>query len=134
MLIDANYRIVHMSETAGRYVMPSAGQLRNDVTELVRPELRFDLRAALHLAFERNQPSIGLAIPVRFNGSPHQVFLQVRPVPSGEGSRREAIVFFIEGDALEEPEGRQYPGGARSSSRDLSTAAEGGTEADSLPA
>ncbi len=104
MLIDANYRIVHMSETAGRYVMPSAGQLRNDVTELVRPELRFDLRAALHLAFERNQPSIGLAIPVRFNGSPHQVFLQVRPVPSAEGSRREAIVFFIEGDALEEPE------------------------------
>ena len=54
-----------MSESAGRYVLPSGGQLRNDVTELVRPELRFDLRAALHVAFERNQPSISLTIPVQ---------------------------------------------------------------------
>ena len=104
MLIDANYQIVNMSETAGRYIMPSGGQLPSDVTELVRPELRFDLRTALHRAFERNQPSISLTIPVRFNGAPHTVFLQVRPVSSGNGSPRQAIVFFIEGDALEEPD------------------------------
>jgi hypothetical protein len=36
--------------------------LRNDITELVRPELRFDLRAALHLAFERNEPSLSLIL------------------------------------------------------------------------
>ena len=79
MLVDANFQIVHISENAGRFVQPSAGQIRNDVTELVRPELRFDLRAGLHRAFERNQQSLSLPIPVRFNGSPRRVYLQVKP-------------------------------------------------------
>ena len=64
--------------------MPSGGQLRNDVTELVRPELRFDLRAALHVAFERNQPSISLAIPVRFNGAPHRFFSKCARFPAAK--------------------------------------------------
>lgn len=105
ILVDSNHQVVNMSEEAGRFIHPSGGQIRNDVTELVRPELRFDLRAALHLAFERNQPTISLAIPVRFNGTPHRVFLQVRPVPSGESNPRQAIVFFIEGGATEEQDG-----------------------------
>ncbi len=105
MLVDINHQVVHMSEAVGRFVQPSGGPIRNDVTELVRPELRFDLRAALHLAFERKEPSLSLAIPVQFNGAPHRVFLQVRPVASGEGSLRQAVVFFIEGDALLELEG-----------------------------
>ena len=100
MLVDANFQIVHMSENAGRFVQPSAGQMRNDVTELVRPKLRFDLRAGLHRAFERNQQSLSLPIPVRFNGSPRRVYLQVKP--SAPGNPRQAVVFFIEGDALEE--------------------------------
>ena len=80
MLVDINHLIVNMSEEAGRFLQPSGGQLRNDVTELVRPELRFDLRAALHRAFERNQPILSLGIPVKFNGSPQRVFMQVKPV------------------------------------------------------
>jgi len=102
MLVDANFQIVHMSENAGRFVQPSAGQIRNDVTELVRPELRFDLRAGLHRAFERNQQSLSLPIPVRFNGSPRRVYLQVKPTASDGGNPRQAVVFFIEGDTVEE--------------------------------
>ena len=102
MLVDANFQIVHMSENAGRFVQPSAGQMRNDVTELVRPELRFDLRASLRKAFERNQQSLSLPIPVRFNGSPRRVYLQVKPTAPDGDTPRQAVVFFIEGDAVEE--------------------------------
>ena len=102
MLVDANFQIVHMSENAGRFVQPSAGQIRNDVTELARPELRFDLRAGLHRAFERNQQSLSLPIPVRFNGSPRRVYLQIKPTAADDGSPRRAVVFFIEGDVVEE--------------------------------
>ena len=102
MLVDANFQIVHMSENAGRFVQPSAGQMRNDVTELVRPELRFDLRAGLHRAFERNQQSLSLPIPVRFNGTPHRVYLQVKPTAPDDDGPRRAVVFFIEGDAVED--------------------------------
>src|SRR5262249_34196099 len=104
MLIDKNHQIVNMSEGVGRFVQPSGGQMRNDITELVRPELRFDLRAALHMAFERNQPSLSLGIPVQFNGSPHRVFLQVKPVSSEHVNPEQAVVFFIEGDAITKAE------------------------------
>ena len=101
MLVDANFQIVHMSDHAGRFIQPSAGQVRNDITELVRPELRFDLRAGLHRAFERNQQSLSLPIPVRFNGSPRRVYLQIKPTAPNDDNPRQAIVFFIEGDAVE---------------------------------
>ncbi len=90
-----------MSGDAGRFIQPSGGQMRNDVTELVRSELRFDLRAALHRAFERNQPTLTLPVPVRFNGAPRRVFLQVRPVAAEQDNPSQAVVFFIEGDAVE---------------------------------
>ncbi|MGO9544200.1 MAG: CheR family methyltransferase, partial [Rhodomicrobium sp.] len=104
ILVNISHQIVNMSENAGRFFRPSGGQMRNDITELVRPELRFDLRAALHRAFERNQSSLTLPIPVQFNGAAHRVFLQVRPVNSGHGTARHALIFFLEGDAIEPAE------------------------------
>lgn len=111
ILVDLNHQIVNMSEEAGRFIQPSGGQIRNDITELVRPEMRFDLRAALHLAFERNQPSLSLPIPVRFNGAPHRVFIQVRPVSASDGNPAQAVIFFIEGDAIGEAEGEKASAG-----------------------
>ena len=79
---------VHLSENAGRFLQPSGGPLTSDVAELVRPELRFELRSALHRAFERGEPTLSLPIPVRFNGAPHRVYLQVRPVGEDERPTR----------------------------------------------
>ena len=101
VLVDVTYQIVNMSEEAGRFMQPSGGRIRNDVTELVRPELRFDLRAALHRAFERNQASLSLPIPVQFNGTLKRMFLQVRPVTPEKDGPRQAVLFFIEGDPIE---------------------------------
>jgi two-component system, chemotaxis family, CheB/CheR fusion protein len=100
VIVDSNYHVINMSEGVGRYIQPSGGQIRNDVTELVRAELRFDLRAALHRAFERNHPTLSLPIPVQFNGTAKRVFLQVRPVAFDKDAPRQAVVFFIEGDAV----------------------------------
>ena len=55
ILVDEAHRAVHLSENAGRFLQPSGGPLTSDVTELVRQELRSDLRAALHQAFERGE-------------------------------------------------------------------------------
>ena len=52
-LVDHTGRVLHLSENAGRYLQPSAGPLATDIADLVRPELRFELRTALHRAFER---------------------------------------------------------------------------------
>jgi two-component system, chemotaxis family, CheB/CheR fusion protein len=101
VLVDDTNRVLHLSETAGRYLQPSGGPLTSDVTDLVRQEMRFDLRSALHRAFERGEGTLTAAIPVRFNGDAHPVHLQVRPQVEDKDAKeiKRALVFFIEGEA-----------------------------------
>ena len=100
IVVDESYRVVHLSEQAGRYLQFSGGTLTNDITELAREELRFDIRAALHRVFARNEASLSGPIGVRFNGAVRRVYLQSRPIASEPNPGRSAIVFFFEGDAL----------------------------------
>ena len=101
VMVDESYRIVHLSETAGRYLQPSGGPLANDITELAREELRFDLRALLHRAFARKEVGLSGPIAVRLDGAVRRVYLQVRPQNS-DPTRPSAIVFFFEGETFGE--------------------------------
>jgi two-component system CheB/CheR fusion protein len=103
ILVDESHRVVHLSDSAGRFLQPSRGALTGDLVELVRQELRFELRSALHRAFEQRMATLSMAIPVRFNGAPHRVLMHVKLIddnPAGEG--RAAIVMFIEGEEIAE--------------------------------
>lgn len=101
ILVDENHRVLHLSDNAGRYLLPPGGPLSGDLPDLARPELRFELRSSLNRAFEQNQSTLSLPIPVRFNGAPHRVYLLVRPLPEN-GAPRQALVIFIEGEAVAE--------------------------------
>ena len=101
ILVDEAHRVLHLSDSAGRYVAPSGGPLSADVTELVRPELRFEVRSCLHRAFERRRSTLSLAVPVKVNGASHQVQVQVKPIEEA-GEWRRAVILFIEGDAVTE--------------------------------
>lgn len=99
ILVDDHSRVLHLSETVGRYLLPSAGPLSTEVTDLVRPELRSELRTALHRALERNEASLSEPITAGFNGNARRVLLQVRPVKSsGHDKGRRVLILFIEGD------------------------------------
>lgn len=100
MLVDENYHAIHLSEHAGRFLLLSGGPISTDATEMVREELRFDLRTALHRAFERGEPTLSMPISVQFNGSKHRVYLQVKPVLEDNDPTRYALVLFIEGEAV----------------------------------
>jgi len=103
ILVDESHRVVHLSEMAGRFLQPSGGSLTGDVVDLVRPELRFELRSALHRAFEQNLPSLSLGIPVKFNGRSHRVLMQIKPAAAEElGDMRHAVVMFVEGEEVSE--------------------------------
>jgi len=101
ILVDEAHRVVHLSDTAGRYLLPSGGPLSADLTELVRPELRFELRSALHRAFEQRRPTLSLPVRVRLNSATHPLQIQIKPLEES-GEWRRAIVLFIEGDAVAE--------------------------------
>ncbi|APG89503.1 chemotaxis protein CheB [Sinorhizobium americanum] len=104
MVVDESHRAVHLSENAGRFLQPSGGPVSTDATDLVREEFRFDLRAALHRAFERNEATLSMPILAHLDGQPHRVYLQVKPVLQGTDPTRHALVLFIEGDVLDPSE------------------------------
>jgi len=91
-----------MSENAGRFLQPAGGPLSGNVGDLVRPELRSELRSALHRAFKTSQPWLSPPIPVRFNGTPHRVLMHVKPDDHDDNGENRAIVLFIEGGAVEQ--------------------------------
>jgi two-component system, chemotaxis family, CheB/CheR fusion protein len=103
ILVDQSHRVIHMSDNAGRYLQPAGGPLTGDVVDLVRPELRYELRSSLHRVFESARSSLSMPIPVRFNGSPHCVLLQVKPADEQKGTNLgRAVVLFIEGERVED--------------------------------
>ncbi|MEQ1954142.1 PAS domain-containing protein [Mesorhizobium sp. CN2-181] len=90
-----------MSDNAGRFLQPSGGLLSGDVVDLVRPELRFELRSALNRLYEQNMPTLSLPIMVRFNGNQHRVHVLVRGANGVEAPNlRHAVVMFIEGEEV----------------------------------
>ncbi|PDT53649.1 MULTISPECIES: chemotaxis protein CheB [Sinorhizobium] len=101
MLVDESHRAIHLSENAGRFLRPSGGPVSTDATDLVREEFRFDLRAALHRAFERNEATLSMPILAQLDGQPHRVYVQVKPVLHGSDPTRHALVLFIEGDVID---------------------------------
>ncbi|HEU4827185.1 MAG TPA: chemotaxis protein CheB, partial [Dongiaceae bacterium] len=101
VLVDEAHRVVHLSDNAGRYLLLPGGPLTGDVTDLARPELKFELRSSLHRVFEQNQATFSLPITVRFNGAAHRVHLLVKP-SADSGAPGRALVMFIEGEAVEE--------------------------------
>ncbi|MDQ6620343.1 MAG: histidine kinase, partial [Pseudomonadota bacterium] len=53
LLVSADEQIVHMSRRAGRYLQLPGGEPTHDLLKLIRPELRLELRTALHEAMQR---------------------------------------------------------------------------------
>jgi len=99
ILVDEANRVLHLSDSAGRYLMPSGGPLTADITELVRPELRFEVRSCLHRAFDQRRPTLSLPVRVSMNGERHPVQVQVKPIEE-TGEWRRAVILFIEGEAV----------------------------------
>ena len=99
VLINNSYEVLHLSETAGRYLQHPRGPTTRDLAELVRPELRIQLLACLHQAFELGKSMVSMPVAVTFNGIARQVYLQVKPVKREAGLQL-ALVLFIEGEEI----------------------------------
>ncbi len=102
LLVDNAHRILNLSETAGRFLLPPGGPLTNIADDVVRPELRLDLQAGLHRVFDQNEATVTLPLAVKFNGVSRLVSLHVSPF--SRDSARSALVLFLEGGRASPPE------------------------------
>lgn len=101
VLVDEQWNIEHLSESAGRFLQPRGGAPSQNITDLVRLELVDELRSVLHRAVETRQPALSTFIPVRFNGHPVLVGMLAQPKPVVEGKDTYLLVTFLEGGPAE---------------------------------
>ena len=108
VIINENHIILHVSDTAGRYLLQPKGPITGDILKLVRQELQIELRTAIFQAFERDRNIVSGPVFVQFNGHPHRVVLSVRPrtetIGPGRTLERRALILFLENELDESVE------------------------------
>jgi two-component system CheB/CheR fusion protein len=102
VIVDQSHTILHVSETAGRFLVHPKGPLTGDVLKLVRPEIQLELRSALFQAFEKDRSIVSAPVFVQFNGHARKVVVAVRPLIEVKGPGRpvekHALVLFLENE------------------------------------
>ncbi len=97
-IVTEDHSVVHMSDRAGRYMQIRGGELSRDLLTLVRPELRPDLRTALHQAAKARTTIEVRNVVVPLEDGNHRLDISVRPVlREGDLARGFFLVVFAEG-------------------------------------
>jgi two-component system, chemotaxis family, CheB/CheR fusion protein len=100
VVINQDYDILHMSESAGNFMQIKGGEPSTNLLTLVRPELRLELRAALYQATQKKIEVEARAVSFQVGGETKHVRVRVRPVLSEEDRARG---FFLVLFADQEP-------------------------------
>lgn len=97
IVVTEDYQVVHVSESAARYLMVPAGEPSRDLLRLLRPELRVDVRTALHQAV-RDRASVEIRdIPLGAGNG--QVSVGVRPALRQDDPPRGFLLVIFEQSA-----------------------------------
>ncbi len=93
LLVGPDDRVAHVSERAGRYLAHPGGVITANVFQLVRPELRAELRSALHQARESQEPAMSGNVAVDLEGDLRPVRLDVRLATGGDEDGYALVIF-----------------------------------------
>jgi two-component system, chemotaxis family, CheB/CheR fusion protein len=109
-LVDADYRLRHLSPNAARFIRPSGGTYSNEFWQLVHPKLRPDLKLALRRAFDHKQSTLTLPIILTSEeGGRRRVLTYVALTDVDKDAVPYALVLFLDAGAapLEEAGGAE---------------------------
>ena len=95
-LVDEDHRVLNLSKNAGRYIRPPEGPLSNFLPDIVSPELRAELRRALHRALDAREPTLTLPVSVIVDGVARRVVMHVSSHVADERSAVQALVVFMD--------------------------------------
>ena len=102
VIIDAAYDIVHLSDRAGRFLHFAGGAPSRNLLDVVRPELRLELRAALFQAAQTGQSCAARRVLIERAGRDSYVNMIARPVNDlpGAAAHNYFLVLFDEVEGL----------------------------------
>ena len=98
LLMSPDYKVVHLSEHVGRYLVHPGGEITSNVFKLVQPDFHIELRAALHLVKEKGTVAHSKPIPIQLEGALQQVTLSV--YPAGRSQQEFFLVIFDDQEPL----------------------------------
>ncbi len=98
-VVNEAFEVVHLSQSAGRFMQVPGGEPTSDITKLVRTELRLPLRTALYnvLHYRKNIELLKLTIPAE-NGT-ETINLIVKPVLRPDDAARGYLLILFETSA-----------------------------------
>ena len=96
ILINENYDILHLSESAGRFLRLTGGEPTLNLGKIAHPALRPDLLAALFAAQQEKGITESRHLRVNLDGKECFVNLTVHPIASPEAVRGYFLVIFDE--------------------------------------
>jgi len=96
LIVDRDSDIVHMSETAGRFLRHVGGEPSRNVMSLVLPELRLELRMALYQALQTGNSVEAHRVMTQRDGSTFFVNMIVRPFTDEIAATGFVLILFEE--------------------------------------
>lgn len=102
VLVNSEFEIVHLSDSAGRYLQLPGGEPSNNLITVARPELRLDLHAALLHAAQHMKNVELPSVRMQVGEHAETVKAVVRPVVGGQDTARGFfLVVFEQGSEAE---------------------------------
>ena len=80
IIINEDYDIVHISETAGHFLQFAGGEISRNLFKLIHPELRLPVSTAIYQAVNRQTNVAADNLQINLNGKNESVNVSVRPV------------------------------------------------------
>lgn len=104
ILVDIDRNVVHLSESAGRYLQPRGGTPSNKIADLMHPDLRDEVSEALGRLFVSGEQTAMRRVTVQFDGPPRDVYVSVQrgTNKATHTDASYALILFMEGEASSE--------------------------------
>ena len=96
VIVDANADILHMSETAGRFLRHVGGELSRNLLTLILPELRLEIRTTLFQVQQSGQPVKSREVPIKRDDRRYLIDLVAHPYKDEESVGDYVLVIFEE--------------------------------------
>ena len=93
-MINQEFEILHVSETAGRYLQITGGELSQNILKLILPELRIELHSALSQAIHNKVPVEVRKQKIFTSNREEIINIRVRPVLR-EGNSTQGFILLI---------------------------------------
>ncbi|HUR35157.1 MAG TPA: CheR family methyltransferase [Vicinamibacterales bacterium] len=96
ILVNDAHEIVHVTDGAAPYLRVAGGEPTAELLRVIRPELRLELRGALHQATQSRRDVTAPRVALQMDGRTVHLDLSVRPVFGDPAAPPGAVLIFFE--------------------------------------